>query len=174
LIDLASIAIRPLAALGSPVQTAAGRTLAATLPGTDRADILESVVRTAAGVFDAAAASIALIDQTTGELVYRSSWGVLAEETVGIRLAPGQGLAGAAVEAMEPVVVPDCRADQRFASQVAAGIGYVPHTMLVVPLQRDGVAVGALSILDRRDGEAMGQADVARAALFADLALAVL
>ena len=71
-------------------------------------------------------------------------------------------------------MVPDCRADARFASQVAAGIGYVPHTMLVVPLQRDGVAVGALSILDRRDGEAMGQADVARAALFADLALAVL
>ena len=131
-------------------------------------------MRTAAGVFDAAAASIALIDETTGELVYRSSWGVLADETVGIRLAPGQGLAGAAVAAMEPVVVPDCRADERFASQVAAGIGYVPHTMLVAPLQRDGVAVGALSILDRRDGEALDQADVARAALFADLALAVL
>jgi protein kinase-like protein/GAF domain-containing protein len=162
------------AALGSPVQTAAGRTLAATLPGTERAGVLESVVRTAAGVFDAAAASIALIDETTGELVYRSSWGVLADETVGIRLAPGQGLGGAAVAAMEPVVVPDCRADERFAAQVAAGIGYVPHTMLVVPLQRDGAAVGALSILDRRDGEAMDQADVARAALFADLALAVL
>ena len=162
------------AALGSPVETAAGRTLAASLPGTERADVLESVVRTAAGVFDAAAASIALIEDTTGELVYRSSWGVLAEETVGIRLSPGQGLAGAAIATLEPVVVPDCRADERFASQVAAGIGYVPNTMLVVPLQRAGVAVGALSILDRRDGGAMDQADVARAALFAELALAVL
>ena len=162
------------AALGSPVETAAGRTLAATLPGTERADVLESVVRTAAGVFDAAAASIALIDHTTGELVYRSSWGVLADETVGIRLSPGQGLAGAAVQTLEPVVVPDCRADDRFAAQVAAGIGYVPNTMLVVPLQRDGVAVGALSVLDRRDGEALDQADVARAELFAELALAVL
>lgn len=162
------------AALGSPVETAAGRTLAATLPGTERAEVLESVVRTAAGVFDAAAASIALIDHTTGELVYRSSWGVLAEETVGIRLSPGEGLAGAAVAALEPVVVPDCRADERFAAQVAAGIGYVPNTMLVVPLLRDGVAVGALSVLDRRDGQAMDHADVARAQLFADLAVAVL
>ena len=162
------------AALGSPVATAEGRTLAATLPGTEHADVLEAIVRTAAGVFDAAAASIALVDHTTGELVYRSSWGVLAEETVGIRLAPGQGLAGAAVAALEPVVVPDCRADERFASQVAAGIGYVPNTMLVVPLQRAGAAVGALSILDRRDGEALGQADVARAGLFAELVLAAL
>ncbi|HYI38148.1 MAG TPA: protein kinase [Thermoleophilaceae bacterium] len=163
-----------VAALGSPVEEARGRPLAATLPGTERADVLASVVRTAAGVFDAAAASIALIDETTGELVYRSSWGVLADETVGIRLSPGEGLAGAAVAGQEPVVVPDCRADERFAAQVAAGIGYVPNTMLVVPLRRDGVAVGALSILDRRDGEAMGQADVARAELFGDLALAVL
>jgi len=162
------------AALGSPVEAAAGQTLAASLPGTERADVLESIVRTAAGVFDAAAASIALIEEATGELVYRSSWGVLAEETVGIRLSPGQGLAGAAIQTLEPVVVPDCRADQRFAAQVAAGIGYVPNTMLVVPLQQAGVAVGALSILDRRDGEAMDQADVSRAALFAELTLAVL
>ena len=99
---------------------------------------------------------------------------MLAEETVGIRLAPGQGLAGAAVAALEPVVVPDCRADERFASQVAAGIGYVPNTMLVVPLEHAGTAVGALSILDRRDGEALDQADVARAGLFAELVLAAL
>lgn len=161
-------------ALGSPVETAAGRTLAATLPGTERADVLESIVRTAAGVFDAAAASIALIDDATGELVYRSSWGVLAEETVGVRLSPGEGLAGTAIQTLEPVVAPDCRADERFAAQVAAGIGYVPNTMLVVPLQRRGTAVGALSILDRRDGAALDQADVARATLFAELTLAVL
>jgi GAF domain-containing protein len=132
------------------------------------------VVRTAAGVFDAAAASIALIEDSTGELVFRASWGVLAEETVGIRLAPGQGLAGAAVSTLEPVVVGDCRNDERFAARVAAGIGYVPHTMLVVPLQRDGRAIGALSILDRRDGQALDQADVQRAELFAELTLAAL
>ena len=161
-------------ALGSPVEAARGESFAASLPGTDRAGLLEAVVRTAAGVFDAAAASVALIEESTGELVYRASWGVLAEETVGIRLAPGQGLAGAAMSALEPVVVGDCRGDERFAARVAAGIGYVPHTMLVVPLQRDGRALGALSILDRRDGQALDQADVQRAELFAELTLAAL
>lgn len=161
-------------ALGSPVEAAQGESFAATLPGTDRAGLMEAVVRTAAGVFDAAAASIALIDDSTGELVYRASWGVLAEETVGIRLAPGVGLAGAAIESGEPVVVPDCRNDERFAARVAAGIGYVPHTMLVVPLQRGDRPIGALSILDRRDGHALDQGDVQRAELFADLTLAAL
>ena len=161
-------------ALGSPVEAARGESLAASLPGTDRAGLLEAVVRTAAGVFDAAAASVALIEEATGELVYRASWGVLADETVGVRLSPGQGLAGAAIESREALVVPDCRGDERFAARVAAGIGYVPHTMLVVPLVRDGQALGALSILDRRDGQALDQADVQRAELFAELTLAAL
>ncbi len=161
-------------ALGSPVEAARGESLAASLPGTDRTGLLEAVVRTAAGVFDAAAASIALIEEATGELVYRSSWGVLAEETVGIRLSPGQGLAGAAIAGREPIAVADCRNDERFAARVAAGIGYVPHTMLVVPLHHGGKALGALSILDRRDGRAFDQADVQRAELFADLTLAAL
>ena len=72
-------------------------------------------------------------------------------------------------------MVPDCRADERFA--VTGGgraSATCPTPCWWFRCQRDGVAVGALSILDRRDGEAMGQADVARAALFADLALAVL
>jgi hypothetical protein len=70
-------------------------------------------------------------------------------------------------------VVPDCRADDRFARAIASGTGYVPNTMLVVPLLREDEAVGALSILDRRDGGPYGAADVSRAQLFAELTLAV-
>ncbi len=32
--------------------------------------------------------------------------------------------------------VPDCRSDERFASQIAIGTGYIPITMVVVPLMR--------------------------------------
>jgi GAF domain-containing protein len=70
--------------------------------------------------------------------------------------------------------VPECRADPRFAAQIAAGTGYLPNTMLIVPLLHDGVAIGALSVLDRRDGGSYTSADVPRAQLFADLAVAAL
>jgi hypothetical protein len=74
----------------------------------------------------------------------------------------------------EGVVVPECRKDPRFARQVAAKTGYVPYTMVVAPLVRDGSPIGVISLLDRRDGEPYQQADVARAALFADLAVVAL
>jgi hypothetical protein len=163
-------------ALGSPVETLAGESLAASLPGAgpERRRLLEAVVRTAAGVFEAGAASVALRVEGTGELLYHAAWGTAGNEIVGVRLAPGEGIAGAALASGEPVVVPDCRSDERFAAHIAAGTRYVPHTILAVPMTREGEVVGVLSILDRRDGRPYAQADVPRAELFADLALAML
>jgi putative methionine-R-sulfoxide reductase with GAF domain len=161
------------AALGAPLQESKGASLALSVEEADAPrSLIEAVVRTAAGIFEAAAASIALVDRTTSELVYQAAWGAGASEIVGVRLPPGVGIAGAVVETGEGQAVPECRNDARFAAQIAAGTGYVPHTMVVVPLKRAGQTTGVLSILDRRDGGAYTPNDVTRAELFAELAVA--
>ncbi len=136
--------------------------------------LIEGIVRTAAGVFGASASSIALTDANTGELVYQSAWGAGAREIVGVRLPPGQGLAGSVIEEGEPLAVGDCRTDPRFAARIAAGTGHVPYTMVVVPLTRGGRPIGVLSLLDRRDGGQYGPEDAERAALFAELAVSAI
>ncbi|MBV9941968.1 MAG: protein kinase [Solirubrobacterales bacterium] len=162
-------------ALGAPVRTETGVSLAVSIADPDASrGLMEAVVHTAAGVFGAAAASICLVDKTTGELVYQSAWGAGAREIVGVRLPPGTGIAGQVVHSGVAEAVPDCRTDPRFAARIAQGTGYVPHTMLVVPLQRGGRAIGALSILDRRDGSAYRGDDLEPAGLFADLAVKAL
>jgi predicted Ser/Thr protein kinase len=178
----AALAIRPerrlasieafAAGLGAPLGPSEGRSLALSIerpaaPG----ELFEAIVRTTAGVFEAAAASIALVDPATGELVYQAAWGTGADEVVGLRLPPGEGLSGAVVESGEGLAIPDCRSDPRFAERVAERTGYVPHTMLVAPLEGEDRAIGALSILDRRDGGSYGPGDLAKANLFADLAV---
>jgi hypothetical protein len=136
--------------------------------------VLETIVRSAAGVFDAAAASIALADRVSGDLVYESAWGAGADEIVGVRLPRGAGIAGAVLAAGEAEAIADCAADPRFAREVAARTGYVPNTMLVHPLVSGGRGFGVLQVLDRRDGGAFGPADVERGAAFVALALATL
>jgi hypothetical protein len=162
-------------ALGAPLRTETGVSLAVSIDDPDASrGLMEAVVHTAAGVFGAAAASICLVDETTGELVYQSAWGAGAREIVGVRLPPGAGIAGQVVGSGVAEAVPDCRTDPRFAARIAAGTGYVPYTMLVVPLQRAGRPIGALSILDRRDGRAYRNDDLEPAGLFADLAVKAL
>jgi putative methionine-R-sulfoxide reductase with GAF domain len=163
------------AALGERLSTSEGASLATSV---DQADaprsLMEAVTRTAAGIFEAAAASVALIDRTSGELVFQAAWGAGAREIVGVRLTPGMGIAGAVVQSGEGQAVPECRNDPRFAAAIAAGTGYVPHTMVVVPLKRGERIVGVLSVLDRRDGSSYGPSDVMRAELFAELAVTAL
>jgi hypothetical protein len=162
-------------AIGVPITYLGGESLAQSLGRAPvHRRVIEAIVRTAAGMFEAAAASIALTDQASGELVYEAAWGAGASEVVGMRLPPGAGLAGAVVASGEAVAVPECRKDPRFAAQVAAKTGYVPYTMLVTPLVREGKPIGALSLLDRRDGGPYRHEDLARAALFADLAVVAL
>jgi hypothetical protein len=162
-------------ALGAPLGDVSGESLALSIENPDAPrSLIEAIVRTAAGVFGAAASSICLLDVTTRELVYQSAWGAGAREIVGVRLPPETGIAGGVVDSGTGEAVADCRTDPRFAERIAAGTGYVPYTMIVVPLLRGGRAIGALSVLDRRDGGHYRPEDVERAALFAELAVKAL
>jgi putative methionine-R-sulfoxide reductase with GAF domain len=162
-------------ALGAPLKPARGRSLALSVDQPDAPrSMMEAIVRTAAGVFEAAASSIALTDAITGELVFQSAWGAGAREIVGVRLPPGTGIAGAVVASGEGQAVRDCRSDPRFAAQIAAGTGYVPRTMVVVPLLRGGSPIGVMSVLDRRDGGFYGSFDMERAQMFSELAVTAL
>ena len=161
-------------ALGGPSLEGRGESLARSVERpAGPEELMVQIVRTAAGVFDAAACSIALTDRATGELVYQTAWGAGAGEIVGVRLQPGAGIGGSVAASGEPEAV-DCRHDERFEAQIAEGTGYVPYTMLVVPLKRGDATIGVLSLLDRRDGGLYGTQDVERAELFADLAVAAL
>src|SRR4051794_5578484 len=163
-------------ALGLSLAEEQGDSLA--VSAVDRPDVppnlLEAIVKASAGVFEAAACSIALVDPVTKELVYQASWGAGAKEIVGVRLPPGKGLAGSVVESGEGLAVPDCRNDPRFQAQIAAGTGYVPYTMLVLPLKQGQRTIGTLSVLDRRDGNPYTADDIGRGNLFAELTVTAL
>jgi hypothetical protein len=163
-------------ALGLPLAEQRGESLVET--AVDRPDVeaamLSAIVKAAAGVFEAAACSVALVDPVTEELVYQAAWGAGAKEIVGVRLPHGKGLAGSALQAGSGLAIPDCRTDPRFQAQIAAGTGYVPYTMLVIPLRQGSRVVGALSVLDRRDGNPYTTDDIPRGDLFAELAVTAL
>jgi hypothetical protein len=163
--------------LGAEIRARTGSSLAASAAALgERRGLFESIVRAAAGVFEAAAVSIAFTDTAPGAsgLKYVAAWGAGASEIVGVELERNRGIAGAAAVTGSAQVVPHCRSDSRFASAVAAQTSYVPHTMLVLPVRRGGATVGVLSMLDRRGGAPYGTDDIPRAELFADVVAAAL
>ena len=73
-----------------------------------------------------------------------------------------------------PEAIASCRDDSRFAHSLAESTGYVPNTMLVLPLGPAGRPFGVLQILDRLDGEPFGTVDLDRGAARRRLALTAL
>jgi hypothetical protein len=158
--------------LGGRIHSEDGRDMAVAVDdGTLHRPLLQGVVRTVAGIFEAAASSLALL-RPGGDLVYVAAWGAGADELVGRALPAGAGIVGRAIARRAPQLVPDVHADADFAASFAAQTGYEPTAMMVVPLIReDGRTVGALTLLDRRDGRPYDVVDLGRARLFAELAL---
>src|SRR5262249_55810695 len=114
-------------ALGGRVSVGRGRDMTVTIDvDTAHRPLLESVVRAVAGVFDAAAASLALI-RPGGSLLYYAAWGAGAAEIVGRELDPGQGIAGRAIRLRRAQLVASVTDDPDWARAFAAGTGYTPN-----------------------------------------------
>jgi GAF domain-containing protein len=110
---------------------------------------LETVARAVRGAFAARAASIAVLDERTDELVFAAACGEGADDLRGARFPAHQGIAGAVLSTGSAVVIDDVERDPRFARDVATETGYVPDALVVVPIVRDGRPCGVLEVLDR-------------------------
>jgi GAF domain-containing protein len=130
----------------------------------------EMILETATRLIGAVAGSIFSLDHETGELVVEWAVGPRAAEARQIRLPPGRGVAGLVVATGQAVALSDAQGDVRHAREVAERVGYLPKSILAVPLLSDDRAVGALELLDRVDGASFSPADMRTLASFAEQA----
>jgi GAF domain-containing protein len=120
-------------------------------PATDD-ELLLAITGLAVMVLEAQAASIALHDPATDRLVFRAASGPASGDIVGMAIDAAAGIAGYAFSTGQPLAVADVSADPRFDRALAEATGYVPSSLLAVPLLDERGTVGVLEALDRRDG----------------------
>lgn len=100
-------------------------------------------------LFNAAACSIALVDDDGTTLRFVASDGAGADEIVGVTIPVSRGVAGWAAMSGQPIAVRDVQADARFARDVAESTHYVPTAIHAAPmLDAEGEILGVLSVLD--------------------------
>lgn len=129
--------------------TLAGEVLAASL-GDGDIDRLTDVCAQVRVAMHAAAVSVARLEGN--ELHYLASAGAGAEVIVGTRMSIDRGLAGYVARTGQSLTVDQVRADERFAHDIAATTGFVPDSLMVLPVAgADDQVLGVLSILDRVD-----------------------
>lgn len=134
------------------------------------ARLLEMIVETAAQVIAAQAGSLFLVDRARQELIFEVAIGPRAQEVRQFRVPLGQGIAGLVAVSGQPMAVADVQDDPRHASGIARAVGYLPRSILCVPLLYDDQVIGVLELLDREGGQPFSTADMAVLGMFATLA----
>lgn len=142
----------------------------ALLPREERADLLTLIVRTAARVVGARAASLFLIDETGAELDFEVAIGPKAEEVRRFKVAIGQGIAGTVAATGQPIAISGPEHDPRFAAEIARSVGHIPQSILCVPLRHGDHTIGVLEVLDKEARDTFTQDDIELLAYFAEIA----
>lgn len=134
--------------------------------GADR--LLASITRSAQQLFGARACSLALLSEDETELVYTTAAGDGAQDVTGMRLPSDRGIAGWVVRSNQPVAINDLANDPRFARDVAEDTGYVPESLIAMPVADEDRVLGVLTLLDRDAARPGAEQDMALLAVFAE------
>ena len=133
----------------------------------EQRELLQSIVDVARALLGARASSIFLLDEAAGELVFEAVSGEGSQALIGRRMPAYRGIAGWVVRSGEPMIVEDAATSAHFARDVAESSGYVPTTVVAVPLLHDGRVLGVLEVLDRSTTPEVALDDLALLDMFA-------
>jgi GAF domain-containing protein len=143
------------------LQAAAQRAAVAQRIGGDaESRLLQGVVEVAAGMLDAAAASIALFQRSPDRLEYRVAAGPEGAGVVGLSVPPSRGIVGFVHSTGQPIALSDVRADPRFDKGTAERTGYVPRAIAAVPIVGRGGTLGVLQVLDKGSADTFSLRDM--------------
>ena len=125
------------------------RDLASTL---DLDTLLDDIVRAAADITHAEAASILLYDDTARQLYFQVSTNIDEPTMRGLVVPLEKSIAGWIVTNRKSVRIDEAHKDERFFSDVEQTIGYSTRSLLGIPLVTKNKVVGVLEVVNKKRG----------------------
>src|SRR5690606_2598143 len=132
----------------------------------DLPTLLERIMRAAVDIIGVEAGSLLLLDEKNGELVFRTVAGG-EQELVGTRLPLGVGVVSEGIESKRAVIVNYVVKDPSWHTGMGGGKRFHSHALLAVPLLIQDESIGALELINRRDGAPFDEYDAALLTTFA-------
>lgn len=133
-----------------------GRLLASSL---NIDEVLELVVRYAASLLNAEGGSLLLLDEDSGDLVFRISSGPAGEQLRGMKVPAGRGIAGRCFSSNQPIIANDVQHDSNWYRAFDQHADFVTRSILAVPLSVRGRTIGVLEAVNRKDGGRFSKED---------------
>jgi signal transduction histidine kinase len=114
--------------------------------------LLRNILENAAAILNCEAGSLFLMDEPTGDLIFRVTVGPVATNLLGQRVPAGTGIVGRAVQLRSPVIENDGQRSLTRYENTDKQTGFVSRSLLAVPMQIKDRVLGVIEVINRRDG----------------------
>ncbi len=131
----------------------------------DLNEVLTRIVAEVTQMLNVESSSVLLLDEESDALIFATSVSNGKSVKIPTRLHKSQGIAGWVITHRQPACVNDVTLDSRWFGEVETG--FSTHSLLCVPLQTDGRAVGVLQALNKKSGQGFLPADITLISAFA-------
>lgn len=121
--------------------------------------VMQSGLRRVICAIGAESGSVWLYEKEKDGRIYPSFW-ISDADLTGLSLSLGEGVAGTVVQIGQPLVVNDCRNDERWAGRFDQKTGFETKSMVCVPMIDEQEVIGCIQIINKKDGSLYCDEDV--------------
>lgn len=114
--------------------------------------LLRNILENAINILNCESGTLFLMDEQTGDLIFRVTAGPAATNLLGQRIPAGSGIAGRAVQMRAPVIENDGQRSPIHFEAPDKQTGYTSKSLLAVPMQIKDRVIGVIEVINRRDG----------------------
>lgn len=126
---------------------------------TDLDVLLNKIIKYAAIIVKAEAASILLLDKEKNELYFKASLGKKSKEIKKYKVKFGEGIAGWVAEKGKSLIVDDVAKDTRWNKNLDSATKYETKSLICVPLILEKEIMGVMEVINKKDKECFDKND---------------
>jgi signal transduction histidine kinase len=126
----------------------------------DLGSLLKKIISAAKELTDTEAASIMLIDPSTGDLRFEIASNIAPQDMEDIIIPKGSGIAGWVALHGEPRVIDDVTQEPTWSNRVDDTIEFQTRSILAVPLRTHSKIIGVLEAINKVGGEKWDENDI--------------
>jgi putative nucleotidyltransferase with HDIG domain len=126
---------------------------------TDLDVLLNKIIKYAAMIVKAEAASILLLDKEKNELYFKASLGKKSNEIKKYKVKVGEGIAGWVAKKGKSLIVNDVAKDTRWAKKIDTSTKFKTKSLICVPLILEKEIMGVMEVINKKDKECFDKKD---------------
>lgn len=126
---------------------------------TDLDVLLNKIIKYAAMIVKAEAASVLLLDKEKQELYFKVSLGKKSKEIKKYKVKVGEGIAGWVAEKGKSLIISDVTKDKRWKKSIDSSTKFTTKSLICVPLILDKNIMGVMEAINKKDEKCFNKND---------------